>query len=394
MIVKLTPDFIANNLVCPEGKRRIEYVDKGGTGLYVEVRATSQGQGTYYWRTRNPEAGNRTTHHKLGLTTEIDLETAREQVRQLRAKQTLGLNVDTRNKPNNKEIPSLTEFMEETYIPFKRDSGKLGWARDRDLFRNHLKPIFGDKKLNAISTQSIALYLSSLRSRGYAASTCNHPVKVLRHALRLAHQWQIIDSNSAAHVKLLRENNTVNNLLTDTELSCLLTVLGMSENKMVSSLCLYLISTGARLQEARLAQWSHVNIKDHIWTIPVSHSKSGRIRSIPLNQSAIDVLNKLGTKGKYEHLFVNLKTGKPYTTIHKAWNRLRIKADLPHLRIHDLRHQYASFLVNSGRTLYEVQQILGHSDPSVTQRYAHLSTKSLQAAADSASDIINAAMPK
>lgn len=68
-----------------------------------------------------------------------------------------------------------------------------------------------------------------------------------------------------------------------------------------------------------------------------------------------------------------------------VWSRLRREAGLPHLRIHDLRHQYASFLVNSGRTLYEVQQILGHSDPSVTQRYAHLSSRSLQEAANSAS---------
>jgi site-specific recombinase XerD len=64
------------------------------------------------------------------------------------------------------------------------------------------------------------------------------------------------------------------------------------------------------------------------------------------------------------------------------------------MRIHDLRHQHASSLVNSGRTLYEVQQILGHSGPSVTIRYSHLSTKTLQDAADSASDIINGAMPK
>ena len=67
------------------------------------------------------------------------------------------------------------------------------------------------------------------------------------------------------------------------------------------------------------------------------------------------------------------------------WRRLRVKAGLPKLRIHDLRHSYASFLVNNGRTLYEVQQILGHSQPIVTQRYAHLSSKSLQQAADSAS---------
>jgi hypothetical protein len=71
---------------------------------------------------------------------------------------------------------------------------------------------------------------------------------------------------------------------------------------------------------------------------------------------------------------------------------MTIKAGVPFLRIHDLRHQYASFLVNAGRTLYEVQQILGHSDPSVTQRYAHLS-KSLQDAANSASLMIMAKAP-
>lgn len=82
---------------------------------------------------------------------------------------------------------------------------------------------------------------------------------------------------------------------------------------------------------------------------------------------------------------MNLQSGKPHTTIMKVWARLRKKAGLPQLRVHDLRHQYASFLVNSGRTLYEVQQILGHSDPSVTQRYAHLSSRSLQEAASTAS---------
>jgi integrase len=116
---------------------------------------------------------------------------------------------------------------------------------------------------------------------------------------------------------------------------------------------------------------------------------------LPLNASAIKVLDQLDTEGSHEYLFVNGKFGKPYSNIHKVWRQLRARAGLPHLRIHDLRHQYASFLVNSGRTLYEVQQIWGHSDPSVTQRYAHLSKKSLQEdAADSADDIISNALRK
>ncbi len=79
---------------------------------------------------------------------------------------------------------------------------------------------------------------------------------------------------------------------------------------------------------------------------------------------------------------------KPWVTITRAWYRLRAKAGIENLRVHDLRHSFASFLVNGGRSLYEVQQILGHSDPKVTMRYAHLSTKALQEAANTASMIV------
>ena len=168
--------------------------------------------------------------------------------------------------------------------------------------------------------------------------------------------------------------------------------MGNDENRTVCMIIMYLLSTGACLNEALQATWSQIDQQRRVWRIPASNSKSKRIRSAPLNDSAIDVLNQLDTEGQFDYLFINKQTCEPYTTIHKVWGRLRRKAGLNHLRIHDLRHQYASFLVNSGRTLYEVQQILGHSDPSVTQRNAHLSTKALQDAANSASVIIKGAM--
>ena len=107
-----------------------------------------------------------------------------------------------------------------------------------------------------------------------------------------------------------------------------------------------------------------------VFIVRASNSKSKRLRAVPLNSNAIEILNQLDSQGKFDHLFINRKTGKPYVNIAKVWVRLRKQAGLPHLRMHDLRHQYASFLVNGGRTLYEVQQILGHSDPKVTMRYA------------------------
>jgi integrase len=157
--------------------------------------------------------------------------------------------------------------------------------------------------------------------------------------------------------------------------------------------CLFLLSTGCRLNEALAARWEHFDLERRNWTVPSEFSKSRKIRSIPLNDQALSILENLGTRGKYNHPFIG-RRGKPLTTVHKVWTRLRDTAGLPHLRLHDLRHQYASFLINQERTLYEVQFILGHSDPSVTQRYAHLSTRSLQDAANSASDAIRGATTK
>ena len=387
MIMNLTT-VVPDKLVCPEGKRRIEYVDTGGTGLYVEVRATAPEQGTYYLRYK--DANGKTCHQKLGTTADIGLDEAREKVRQLRAKQILGLKVDSRREANNKKaIPTLTEFMEEQYIPYQKERIR-GWERQSDLFRNHLKPTFGNQRLDEITLHSVQQFLTLLRNKGYAASTCNHPVRVLRHAISLACKWGILEKDRLIGLSLLREDNHVNNILTDDELKRLVKVLKSDRNKMVSAVCLFLLSTGARLNEALGARWEHFDLEHQNWTIPSAHSKSRKTRSIPLNPTAIQILESLGTRDKYDHPFIG-RRGK-LTTINRVWDRLRNDAGLPHLRLHDLRHNYASFLINSGRSLYDVQKILGHSDPTVTQRYAHLSTKSLQDAASSASDIINAAM--
>ena len=74
--------------------------------------------------------------------------------------------------------------------------------------------------------------------------------------------------------------------------------------------------------------------------------------------------------------------GKPLSDIYIFWNRLRNALGLTDVRIHDLRHTFASFLVNAGHSLYEVQKLLGHSDPRTTMRYAHLGQAALLAAAE------------
>jgi len=95
-----------------------------------------------------------------------------------------------------------------------------------------------------------------------------------------------------------------------------------------------------------------------------------------------------------EYVFVNKRTGKPHTTIQKQWERIREKAGLRHCRLHDLRHTFASYLANSGRSLLEIQTLLGHASPKVTLRYSHLSQQTLMDASNTASDRISFAMKK
>ena len=387
-VVRITNAYVINDLKCPDGKNRIEYCDTELPGLYIEVRATSQGQGTYYLRYR--DANGKTCHQKLGRTTEIDLMEARKRAKTQKAEIALG--ADPRKAERaRKEVLTFTEFFENHYLPYVKPR-KRSWKRDDELYTLRNKEVFGHKRLNQVTRQQIQSFQTDILTKGLAPATCDHHVKLIKHALNLAIDWGLLtEKNPAARIPLFNRDNKVEHYLDDVQLAKLLDVLRTDENRPVCLIAMFLLSTGARLNEALQATWSQIDKPNRVWRIPSTNSKSKRVRSIPLNDSALEVLAQLETEGKYENVFIGARRGKPLTTIMKVWSRLRNLAGLPHLRLHDLRHQYASFLVNSGRTLYEVQQILGHSDPKVTMRYSHLSSKSLQAAANSASIILKGA---
>ncbi len=389
-VLKLTQAMFPLVLQCPADKPRIELCDADLPGLYIEVRSTSPGQGTYYLRYKDKTG--KTCHQKIGRTTEISLVDARKKAKTLKAEIALGANPKGEDKAT-KPVLTFSGFFNDHYMPYVTPR-KRSWKRDEELFRLRIQKEFGDKKLDAITRQQIQSFHTDLLATGLSGASCDHHVKLIRQSLNLAVEWDMLDKNPASNVPLFNMDNKVEHYLDEDQLDSLLKVLRSEDNaRSVCQIAMFLLSTGARLNEALQATWSQIDQQTRVWRIPASNSKSKRIRSVPLNDSAFDVLSQLDTEGTFDHLFVNRQTGLPYTTVHKVWGRLRKKAGLPHLRIHDLRHQYASFLVNGGRTLYEVQQILGHSDPSVTQRYAHLSTKSLQDAANSASVMIRRGMP-
>ena len=388
MIVKLTESFIATSLQCSVGKRRVEMVDSVMSGMFIEVRAVSQGQGTYYFRYK--DANGHTQTKKLGRSTDITLAAAREYAKELRAQVALGANPRAEEKVKKLVITFDTLFTEH-YLPYVKPR-KRSWGRDEELYRLRIKDVFGNKRLNQITRLQIQTFHSELITEGLAAATANHHVKLIRHMLNLACEWQMLEINPASRIHMFEEDNQQERYMNDVQLGNLLEVLKTDSAKSVCLITMFLLATGCRLGEVLSATWPQVDKDKRVFRVSASNSKSKRMRPVPLNDTAIEVLNQLDTEGVFEHLFINKKTKKPYVNIAKVWDKLRSKAGLPRLRLHDLRHQAASHLINSGSSLYIVQQILGHSDPSVTQRYAHLSMKSLNDASDNASAIIKGAM--
>ena len=389
-VITLTNLFVKKSLQCPDAKNRIEYCDTEVQGLYIEVRKTSPDQGTYYYRFKN--SAKKTCHQKLGRTDDITLPSARSMAKQFKAKIQLG--ADPRAEAHQeKSVLTLSDFAINHYMPYVKKR-KRTWRNDESMLLLRILPVFGDTPLNKIQRYEVQKFHSSLKDVHLSGSTCDHHLKLMRHLLNLAVEWDMLDKNPISKVSLFKDDNKKERYMTPEELDRLVQVLKTNEQRTVCKLILFLLSTGARLNEAMQANWEHIDTVNRVWKIPALNSKSKKIRSVPLNSSALQILGELKANGDNECLFLNSKTGKRYVDIKKTWHRVRTTAGLPNLRLHDLRHQYASMLVNNGRSLYEVQQILGHSDPAVTQRYAHLSTRALQEAAETASDCIGITHPQ
>jgi len=147
-----------------------------------------------------------------------------------------------------------------------------------------------------------------------------------------------------------------------------------------------LILTGARKNEVIKAKWEDFNFEQKVWRIPMS--KSGKARYVPLSDGVEQLLSNVPVFDGCDLVFPNPKTLKPYVSFYYAWDTARKSVGLGDVRVHDLRHSFASFLVNAGRSLYEVQKILGHTQIKTTQRYAHLSQESLLSAANAVSNSV------
>ena len=386
-VVKLTQEAINKGLHCPEGQTRIEYCDKNLPGLIIILSGASLGS-SYFLRYKN--SASKTSYIKIGRTNEVTLADARKKAKLLKLEVSNGAD-PANDKRAMKAVLTLSEFYQEHYKPYAY-AHKRSASSDHQLFKCRLEKRFGDLRLNQITKTMIIGFHNELKKSGLAGATCDHYLKFLRQAFNRAIDWDLLKDNPAAGVKLFNLDNKMENYLDAEQLERLFNVLKTDPNRPVCMIIMLLISTGARLNEVLTATWSQINRDTRTWKIPALNNKGKKVRSVPLNNSSLDVINQLDTEGEFEFLFVNRLTGKPYRNIHKYWGKLREKAQMRMIRIHDMRHTHASLLANSGRSILEISRILGHSSVKVSERYTHLSTSTLQEASNSASIIINKAM--
>lgn len=382
MPVRFNNDFI-KSLKLPPGKSKLSVTDTEQRGLVYDLLPSGgyfQYRYTVHGRQRSISLGRfgplgvkdarvKAAEHERNLALGHDPQEARREVR---------------------ETPVFADFLMGQYMPHVR-SYKRSHDTDLSVIRNHIQPAFGHLRMSDIKKLDITEFVRKKVEEGLAPGTINRLVVLIRYSFNLAIQWETtgIKDNPARGIRPLRENNKIERYLSDEEAMRLKEALTDSINPMLPVIVAMLLVTGARKREVLDARWEDIDLRNQVWRIPTP--KSGQTRHIPLTDPVMRVLglakqrlSEVMGSAQAERcpwIFPNPKTAKPFVSIFIAWNSARIKAGVPDVRIHDLRHTFASTLVNSGVPIYEVQKILGHQHIRTTERYAHLAPERLQVSA-------------
>lgn len=381
--VHLTPSFV-RSAACPLDQAKITFFDEVHTGLMLEVRPT--GRKTFYQRYIDPRGNERQL--KIGPADVITVEQARRKGRQIKADAILG--PDPRDK--RQEIRSSTtfaSFIRDRYLPHVREY-KRSWKTDETLLRLHIVPVIGHLYLDEVNEEHVAELIKIVRKKGYAITSANRVLVICRYAFNLALKWKLpgLTTNPTAPLPLGPKSH-MERYLSAEETRRLLESIHEDENQVAAKAILLLLLTGARRNEVTQARWDYVNLRQSTLLVPIS--KSGKPRKITLSDQAIALLKSIKRTRGNPYIFPSPITGRPCASIFYPWQRIRKRAGLADVRLHDLRHSFASFLVNAGVSIYSVQRLLGHAYIETTQRYAHLSSDTLKDAAEVASAFVSAA---
>ena len=376
--VRLTEDFISHHLHCPDGKNHTEFIDAQVPNFFIEVRRASPGQGTFYVRYR--DSSNTTRYVKVARTSEAPLSDARAKAKEIIAELRLGKDFRAEAKAK-KDMPTLAQFFDQTYYPYVEPRLRSA-KRYKQLFDLKLRQPLGSTKLDALTRKSFSQLHTKLLTDGFSEATCDHVLKLGRAMLSLSCRWEMLDRNVLTRAELYNPDNRIDNVPNEAEFERLLEVLKNAENRPVASVMLFAFATAMRCREILRLRWDVIDVERKTLFITAENSKSKRGRTVFLNSDAMDVIQQIGTKDRYEFVFINPRTEKPFTSIWATWRRFRAMAGLPKMRIHDARHARLTALAKAGVAPLTIQALAGHASFATTARYLHLGDDVLRQATD------------
>jgi integrase len=368
-------------------------------GLYLDVRPNGKSY-RYRFTDRSGQARNVT----VGDARLIKLQDARKIAKDMGRKALMGEEVwakPGRVAPTAEEKakPAMTlrDFIHTRYMPYAKAT-KRSFLTEWSILKTHILPELGDRPFVGITKPELIQYLHG-KLQYLKPGTVNRILNGLKVIYSRALEWEVegLVKSPLQGIKQFPNLSRHEKFLTQEEAAHLLQAVLQSDNKMLAPIVSALLLTGCRKREILDARWEHVDLAKGILVVPIS--KSGKPRHVVLSEPVKTIFRQtrayLATEMGHEAadacpwVFPNPVTGKPFVGIYKSWNAARQSVGLKDLRVHDLRHSFASALVNAGGTLYDAQRLLGHSSSRMTERYAHLTLSRLTNAASDVSNHFN-----
>lgn len=370
---KITKRFVES--IKPDEVKTLKYWDFELKGFGVVVLPS--GRRTYCVQYRNQYRVLKRI--KVGVHGQITAEEARDL-----AKKKLGQVAHGEDPAEQKKyIKSLStmESLAKNYVErhgYKKRPRSL--KEDQKLLKNIILPNFGRLKITNVTRYDIEMLHKNLQQTPYQA---NRVLALLSKMFSLAISWELADTNPVLGIERYQEERR-DRWLDEIELNRLWGVLDRYSTHRIAYIFKLLLLTGARKGEVLKATWDQFDLEKGIWTKPSHLTKQKKKEYLPLSEKTVDVLQtlkKLNTQNS-SYLFPGRIEGEPIKETRTFWAKVLKEANLENVRVHDLRHTHASHLASSGLSLSIIGKLLGHTQVSTTQRYAHLGNAPLKQAVE------------
>ena len=255
------------------------------------------------------------------------------------------------------------------------------------LYRNHVGPYFGARRLVDITEACLLAFHSFLRTKPVAGGrwktqqgktladgTVKRILILVRHLFNQAIEAKVpgLKENPTRMLKLTSKREVKGYFLNRTELTRLIQAAKDLGEVQMFDIIRVIAATGLRRANVLKMEWAWFDAERGMLSVPPIKDKGGKGFSIRLADSVVEYLVERKQQATGKYVFANPKTGNPYHSRFNAWNSIRKQAGLPTVRIHDLRHSFASLMLESGSDIVDVQAALGHTQLKTTAVYLHL----------------------